>query len=53
MKMKWNVPRARFVARIKLSTAHDDESKGSDDDSEFVAFAEELESNWYDLIAYG
>ena len=31
---------------------HDDESQDSDDDSVFVAFAEELDSNWNDLIAY-
>ena len=31
---------------------HNDESYESNNDSEFDAFAEELNSNWYDLIAY-
>ena len=31
---------------------HDDESKDSDDDSKFDAFAEELDNNWDNLIAY-
>ena len=31
---------------------HDDESNDRDYDSKFGAFAEELNSNWYNLIAY-
>ena len=31
---------------------HNDESEDSSDYNEFDAFVEELDSNWYDLIAY-
>ena len=31
---------------------HNNESEGSDNDNEFDAFAEELGSNWDDLIVY-
>ena len=34
----------------KTLKAHNDERENSDD--EFDAFAEELDSNWYNLIAY-
>ena len=53
------VPRARFVARTPSVKPHDDQSEDSNDDSEdsnddseLDDFAEELESNWDELIAY-
>ena len=48
-----HVPRCPFVALAQNLKPHDDENEGSDNDSKFDAFAEELDSNWYDLIAYG
>ena len=38
---------------LKILNQHNDESKYSDNDSEFDAFTEELDNNLYDLIAYG
>ena len=40
------------LLRAQNLKAHDDESKNSDDDDKFHTFAEELDRNWNDLIAY-
>ena len=43
---------ALHLSRSQHWKPHDDESEDSNDDSVFDAFAEELDSNWNDLIAY-
>ena len=40
------------LSRSQHVKPHDDESQNSNDNSVFDAFADELNSNWNDLIAY-
>ena len=42
----------RSIYRAHSTWNHDGESEDSDDDSELDAVAEELESNWDDVIAH-
>ena len=41
------------LSSAQSAKPRDDESEDRDNDSEFDAFAGEMESNWNDLSAYG
>ena len=41
------------LSRMQNLKAHNDDSEGSNDDSKFYTFAEEVDSNWDNLIGYG
>ena len=45
-----HTPHTWSVSLLLNLKPHDDENKDSSDDSEYDAFAEELDSNWYNLI---
>ena len=45
-------PKEKGDSTLELQDDKSEESPESDHDNEFDAFAEELDSNWCDLIAY-